>query len=112
VRQRHTDRVHDERRRDLDSIEKGEGVPSVKKEMLEEENILEKCEENRQESDKEENEDVDIKEEPTDCDTVILTVISKTRTSCQRAPQLPWRWTGFEKWRLRRRRNIRINVHL
>ena len=40
----------------------------VKKEMLEEENILEKCEENRQENDKEENGDVDIKEEATDCD--------------------------------------------
>ena len=36
--------------------------------MLEEENILKKCEYNRQESDKEENEDVDIKEEATDCD--------------------------------------------
>ena len=67
VRQRRTDRVQDERRRKLDSIERGEGVPPVKKEMLEEENILEKCEENRQESD-EENEDVDIKEEATDCD--------------------------------------------
>jgi len=67
VRQRHTDRVHEEHMRELDSIERGEGVPSVKREISEE-NILEKREENRQESDKEENEDVDIKEEATDCD--------------------------------------------
>ena len=33
----------------------------MEKEMLEEENILKKCEYNRQESDKEENEDVVIK---------------------------------------------------
>ena len=68
VRQRHTDRVHDDHRRELDSMESGKGVRTMKKEVLEEENILEKCEENRQESDKEENGDVDINEEATDCD--------------------------------------------
>jgi len=68
VRQRHADRVHDERRRELDAIETGEGVPTVKTEVLEEENILENCEENRQESDQVEHEDVDIKEESNDCD--------------------------------------------
>merc|ERR1719167_2138905 len=46
----------------------GEGVPTVKKEVLEEENILENCEENRQGSDQVEHEDVDIKEEANDCD--------------------------------------------
>ena len=45
VRQRHADKVHDERRRELDAIERGEGVPTVKKEVLEEENILEKSQE-------------------------------------------------------------------
>ena len=68
VRQRHTDRIHDERRRELDAIERGEGVPTVNKEVLEEENILDHCEENRQGSDQEEHADVDIKEEANDCD--------------------------------------------
>ena len=68
VRQRHADRVHDERRRELDAIERGEGVPTVKKEVLVEENISDNCEENRQGSDQVEHADVDIKEEATDCD--------------------------------------------
>ena len=51
VRQRHADKVHDERRRELDAIERGEGVLTVKKEMLEEENISDECEENRHEND-------------------------------------------------------------
>ena len=71
VRQRHTDRVNDEHRRELDSIERGEGVQTVKKVVYEEENILEKsqeCEGNRQESGQVEHEDVDFKEEAIDCD--------------------------------------------
>ena len=68
VRQRHADKVHDERRRELDAIERGEGVPTVRKEVLEEENILEECEENRHRIDQEEHEGADIKEETTDCD--------------------------------------------
>ena len=68
VRQRHADKVHDERRRELDAIERGEGVLTVKKEMLEEENISDECEENRHENDHVEHEDADIKEENTDCD--------------------------------------------
>ena len=68
VRQRHADKVHDERRRELDAIERGDGVPSLKKEVLAEENNSEECEGNGQESDLVEHEDVDIKEEVTDCD--------------------------------------------
>ena len=68
VRQRHADKVHDERRRELDAIERGEVESSVKKEVLEEENISEECEENRHEIDQVEHEDADIKEETTDCD--------------------------------------------
>ena len=68
VRQRHADKVHDERRRELDAIERGEAVPTVKKEVLNEENISEKCEENGRKSDQLEHEHVDIKEETTDFD--------------------------------------------
>ena len=46
VRQRHADKVHDERRRELDAIERGDGVPSLKTEVSAEENISEKCEGN------------------------------------------------------------------
>ena len=99
VRQRHADKVHDERRRELDAIERGEGVPTVKKEVLEEENISEECEEDRHEIDQVEHEDANIKEETL---TVmkrgsLKTVLSKTRTNCQRALLLPWRWTGSKK---------------
>ena len=41
VRQRHADKVHDERRRELDAIERGDGVPSLKKEVLAEEMLRE-----------------------------------------------------------------------
>ena len=68
VRQRHADKVHDERRRELDAIERGGGVPTLKKEVLAEENISEECEGDGQESDLVEHEEVDIKEEVTDCD--------------------------------------------
>ena len=68
VRQRHADKVHDECRRELDAIERGEGAPTVKKEVLEEENVSEECEESRHEIDHAEHEDADIKEENTDCD--------------------------------------------
>ena len=68
VRQRHADKVHDERRRELDAIERGEVESSVKKEVLEEENISEECEENRHKIDQVEHEDANIKEETTDCD--------------------------------------------
>ena len=68
VRQRHADKVHDEGRLELDAIERGEGVPTVKKEVLVEENISEECEENRHEINQVEHEGADIKEETTDCD--------------------------------------------
>ena len=70
VRQRHADKVHDERRRELDAIERGEVVSTVKKEVLEEENISEECEENGHVIDQVEHENTDIKEETTDCDDV------------------------------------------
>ena len=70
VRQRHADKVHDERRRELDAIERGEVVSTVKNEVLEEENISEECEENGHVIDQVEHENTDIKEETTDCDDV------------------------------------------
>ena len=114
VRQRHADKVHDERRRELDAIERGEVESSVKKEVLEEENISEECEENRHEIDQVEHEDADIKEETTDCDEEgdFEDCTFQYKKRLPEGPAVAMEMDWLQEMEMKVRRNIRIKVHL